>query len=48
MLAGAPLALTPTPASAASCQTNPDVGDFCKVLEVLCNNKVWQKVSDDC
>ena len=48
VLAATPLALTHTPAAAASCQTNPDVGDVCKVFEVLCNNKVWQKVAENC
>ena len=49
MIAAAPLAIAPTPAS-ASCQTNPDVGDWCKVQEVVCHNayKVWERVTGNC
>lgn len=38
------------PPAAASCQTNPDVGDWCKVQEVLCINayKVWEKLTGNC
>ena len=27
------------PAASASCQTNPDVGDICKVRDAVCNTK---------
>ena len=36
--AGAMFIGAPT-ATAASCQTNPDVGDICKVLDVACRTK---------
>lgn len=41
LVAGA-LVLPAAPAH-ASCQTNPDVGDICKVVDVLCNTTVGQK-----
>ncbi|MGH2757283.1 MAG: hypothetical protein ACRDI3_05790 [Actinomycetota bacterium] len=39
------------PRAQASCQTNPDVGDFCKVIDAPCNGplyKVWDRVTDRC
>jgi hypothetical protein len=42
-LAALPFTIVAPPA-AASCQTNPDVGDFCKVEQVLCAN--YSKVYD--
>lgn len=41
-IAAATLAVPAAPAH-ASCQTNPDVGDICKVLDALCNTTVGQK-----
>ena len=48
-LAALPLTFAAPPA-AASCQTNPDVGDWCKVQEVICVNayKVWEKLTGKC
>jgi hypothetical protein len=48
-LAALPFTVAAPPAS-ASCQTNPDVGDWCKVQEVVCHNayKVWELVTGNC
>ena len=46
-LAAAALVAPAAPAQ-ASCQTNPDVGDICKVIDVLCNTTVGQKYLDRC
>jgi hypothetical protein len=43
------LGVTATPAL-ASCQTNPDVGDICKAIDVIeravCNTKPGQYLAD--
>lgn len=47
--AAASVFVTAAPAS-ASCQTNPDVGDVCKAIDVIetavCNTKPGQYVAD--
>lgn len=40
--------VTPAAPAHASCQTNPDVGDICKALEVVCNTTAGQKFLDYC
>lgn len=40
--------VAPAAPAQASCQTNPDVGDICKVLDVLCNTTIGQKYIGYC
>ncbi len=46
-LAAAALVAPAAPAH-ASCQTNPDVGDVCKLVEVICNTSVGYKLIPSC
>lgn len=40
--------VAPAAPAHASCQTDPDVGDICKVIEVLCNTTVGHKFIPSC